>query len=1525
MSVTKPEVAEIPSRKLIVVAIGSSAGGLEALRFLFHHLPLDSDFSYVVAQHLAPQHSSMLTDLLARETAMSVRQLNTDTLMEPACIYVTAPNTNVVFRKGFLRVIEPNDRGPKPSVDALLQSLAAEIPESAIAVILSGSGSDGSQGVRALKAAGGRVIAQDPRTSKYSGMPQAAIATGMVDAVLPPEEIGPYLIRMRDHVDAPPGQKKQKRRSSEIEQILEKINLATNIDFRGYKSNTISRRIQQRLVATRCQSLKDYISLLDANHDEAQSLAQNCLISVTSFFRDDAAFDALAAAVRNRHSGPSKEPLRVWVPGCATGEETYSLSILLSQALPGRRLQIFGTDLDENAVTFARKGLYPPSVIKSLPAAVVSKHFLETTSGFQVERAIRDSVVFARHDLLRDPLFLNLDLISCRNLLIYLKPALQEEVMRKFHYALNPNGILFLGRSENPAGEYFECFDRKARLFTNKPLLESERRLPVTRDWSCFDRGTLNTQVESNNPATFLHSLLVDQFAPPSVLIDENFRILESYGDIGRYLFLQEGKPQFTLLAMAPRAVAGSLRAQVQRTLKLQKPTRGVPRKLVLNGTDVVLQANVFPAPRATQEKLFVVSFVESAMPDEPAASQATISAENDEQMRELERELHTTREHLQAVVEELETSNEELQALNEEMQSANEELQASNEELHASNEELQSTNEELLTVNEELEHKSIELAFSIEDLENVQNSLDSPLLVIDGRGYFRHVNDDARRLFGLNTEHIGGPIVIPNESALATQIVTRAQKVSSNGQSSEFKTVVSHRHFRVCVRPYVGRHKATRGAVVVFHEITGMVQIHDRLRRADARHRVLSARQEATINALSAHMAVVDAEGNIVGINNAWKRFAQTNGYAGRRYGLGANYLAICDEGARSGAPGSAEAAEAVRSVLSGATPNVSFEYPCHSPSESRWFRCLVTAVPGERSGGAVILHVDISERIIKDQKINRQLTALDSAANAIFITDADGRIDWANQAFQRLSGYSSSELILQTPAVLEDPATRTPFAHTLLQCRRTGRPHSCEAMLISKLGEPYTVLQTITPIEGADSEWSHFVVTHEDVTEQKRAEAHMRFLAEHDELTGLRNRKSFISRLSEAIASQSESRLAVFFLDLDRFKDTNDSLGHLVGDQILQEIASRLRALFRDNATLARFGGDEFVLFVENTANTADIDFVVERLLNGFSRPLDVEGRPILITASVGVTVFPDDGRTAEDLLRNADLAMYRAKADGRRGYRFYDHRLESEVNERVNIERELSRALGARELWIAFQPQLSLQTNQIVGAESLLRWSPATDRNVPISKVISVAEESGLILNIGQWVIRESLQQLKIWLNQGHSMRISVNLSAVQFNQQDVFGFVIEMLTALNLPPSCLKAEITETVLLNRSTRVRETLHALHGAGIGLVLDDFGTGYSSLTYLQQFPIESVKIDASFLKGIGRNGNDEAIVNGIIKLAHSLGQRVVAEGVETQEQLDFLRSCDCDYAQGFLFAKPLPTQEFESYLASTAGASVN
>ncbi len=1511
---------EIARQAFFIVAIGSSAGGLEALRSLFQHLPVNHGFTYVVAQHLAPQHSSMLTDLLARETLLKVSQLDDDVLMEPGVIYITAPNHDVTYRDGWLRLQPPSARGPKPSVDTLLVSLADEVPKRTIGVILSGSGSDGAAGVRQLKAAGGVVLAQDPQLAKYASMPQSAIATGCVDRVLPAEHIGPFIQKLRESDAQLVLETGPRRRVTQIDKVLEKVMIATNVDFRGYKINTLTRRINQRMVATDCATIQDYLVLLDNSHEEIRMLAHNCLVSVTSFFRESSYFDSLANIIRQRVIPDVQDPFRVWVPGCATGEEAYSLAILLTDLLPLRRVQIFGTDLDEQAIAYARRAWYPAHQVRSIPDNYLRTYMIESADGNQIERRIRDRVVFARHDLLRDPLFLNLDLISCRNLLIYFKPAVQVEVMRKFHQALKTGGLLFVGRSENADGEMFDAADRRARIYINKPMLESDRRWTGGRDWGVWESPAPRGEQASQPELAPLPSLLVDYFAPPSVIVDESFRIVESHGNIGRFLRLQPGKPQFTLLGMVPKAIMGSLRAQLQRCIRSSALSKGIPRRMEVEGKEVQLQLNVYPVERG-QAKLYMVCFIESEVRPQ---SSLVVHPDSEEQIRELERELASTRESLQAVVEELETSNEELQALNEELQSSNEELQASNEELQSSNEELQSTNEELLTVNEELEHKSIELCFSIEDLENIQNSLEAALFITDARGHFRHINEDARRLFHLTQEHVNGPLTIPTEPALTVRVAATIQKVLADSKQSEFATTIDGRSFRVRVQPYVGMHKVTKGALIVFQDVTHYVQVEDRLRRSEARLMLLSSRQEATLNALSAQVAMLDGRGTIMAVNNTWKDFSRASSHTERRHGVGSSYLEVCRRFFNFDPATARELSEAITEVISGTRQSAILKYHCTVGEQQHWFEIILTGIRDSKSRGAVAMHQDITDLMQMSEKISLQVAALQSTANAIFIADINGRVDWVNAAFETITGFSSEDVAGQSPKVISPPGMGDGFESIFRQVQATGRPWKGEQDLIRKNGELLTIRLTVTPILSAAGEMSHFIVTFEDTTDYKRAQAQMLFLAEHDQLTNLWNRKSFVRFLENAIVANTAAngRIAVMFLDLDRFKDTNDTLGHLVGDRMLIEIAQRLRSNIEAPDNLARFGGDEFVLYLENADDKERIDHAVNRLLHSFTRPIEVDGRSIYVTASVGITIFPDDGTTAEVLLRNADLAMYRAKAEGRRGYRYYDQMLEAEINERVSIEGDLARAIARKDLWIAFQPQVDLRTNEVVGAESLLRWKTGTDRNVPISRAIAIAEESGLILSIGEWVMRESIQQLKQWKLGGQNLRISVNLSAVQFHQQDVFGMVMQLLRQYDLPPSSLKVEITETVLLNRSARVRETLHALHGAGVGLVLDDFGTGYSSLTYLQEFPIESVKIDTSFLRGIGQNSNDEAIVRGIIRLAHSLGQRVVAEGVETQNQLDFLREFDCDFAQGFLFGHPLMAAEFDRKLGRAAGA---
>jgi len=1498
-----------------IVAVGSSAGGLEALRLLLRGLPPNPACCFVVAQHLSPHHVSLLTTLLARETPIPVVQLEHRAEARTGVIYVTPPSRNVIFDGDRFLLKPTSERGPKPSIDTLLFSLAANAPTRSTGIILSGSGSDGSLGARQLKTAGGTVIAQEPKTAKYPSMPQAAIAAATVDAVLPPGQIGAYLTKLGG-VSAP-GPAPHSR--SEFDQILERINLSTNIDFRGYKVNTITRRIQQRLIATRCSTYAGYLRLLDENHDEIQQLAQNCLISVTNFFRDPAAFESLLATLKARHGQPVAEPFRVWVPGCATGEEAYSLALALAHTLPHRRLQIFATDLDEAAIAFGRKATYAAPSVKDVPAEFAAGAFIESVNGFQVDRRIRERVVFARHDLLRDPLFLNIDLVSCRNLLIYLQPHLQEEVIRKFHHALNPGGILFLGRSENLQSDAFETIDRRWRIFLNRPMADLERRLPITRNWGSAEGSAGPFAGAENTAPSLLRQALVEQFAPGAVLIDESFQILESFGNVNRYLTVPDGKVTLTLISMLPKTVGAALRPLVLRAARNGHTLRSTSRPFELGGKRCRLEATVVPIAQTGPVRYFAVAFRELPVTADSKEQGGEPAETGEDQLRELEQELQATRESLQAAVEELETSNEELQALNEEMQASNEELQAANEELHASNEELQATNEELLTVNEELEHKSLELSFLIEDLENIENSIDSPLLVADARGLLRHMNEDARRLFGLSVDQLGGPIIIPNDATFATQLAARVQSVISSGQALEFRQVLNSFHYRVRLRPYQGRHSANLGVVIVFHDVTSLVKINERLRRSDTRLRATTEWRQATFNAVPAELAVLDGKGQIIEVNDAWRRFADQNRFAGRNGGVGTNYLDVCEQSAKRGVTDASRVAEGLRRVLLGSEPLFSIYYPCQAAEEPRWFLCVISPLGAKRPGGAVVAHLDVSEHMLRDGLLTRQLAVLHAAPTAMFIVDAESQIEWGNSAYLELTGYSLSELSSQPATMLEAPANLTSLADSLIQVRLTGESVSAEVTLRSKAGRTFTAHQTLTPIPSLTGLATHFLVTLVDITEQKVAQTQMLYIAGHDELTGLLNRKSFLAKLDQAIVRQTaaEGAVALLFMDLDRFKDTNDALGHLVGDQILMEAAQRLRQATNGVGTLARFGGDEFVLFVE-PLTAGEAETLIERILLSFSRPFVLDGRPLQITISIGVAIFPNDAKSGADLLRNADLAMYRAKADGRRGFRRFDHRLESEIRDRVLIQRDLARALTSKDLSIALQPQIDLQSGAIIGAEALLRWRHDLAFDISISKVISIAEESGLILSIGQWVIRESIAELQRWRSAGYDLHLSVNLSPVQFHQQDVFAILMENLHAFGVPPRCLKVEITETVLLHRSARVREVLHALHGAGVGIHLDDFGTGYSSLSYLQHFPIEAVKIDSSFLAGVGQDRHNEAIVDGIVKLAHSLRIQAIAEGVENSTQVAFLNQSGCDTVQGYFYSPPLTAKSFVDFLES-------
>lgn len=817
-------------RKPVVVGVAASAGGLEALGSLITHLPAKSSLSYVVVQHMAPQHRSMLSQLLGRQTKLRVVEISDGMKVESDVIYVTPPNRDLEIHRGKLLLREPHSSlGPKPSVDQFFTSLAEDQGENAIGVILSGTGSDGAHGIRAIKAAGGITIAQDEGTAKYTGMPRSAIDTGCVDFILAPERIGGELDGLSDSVRRPALALDSETTTDQIKRLMLMVKRQFGIDFTNYKSTTITRRLKRRMAAVRVESLDEYLKHVQATPTELEELRNDILISVTSFFRDNEAFTALGGLLPDllRDKNPG-DTVRIWISGAASGEEAYTLAILLHEvlgdAVNSYQFQIFATDVDMDALARARKGVYPEAALQNVERSIMQKYFLTTSGGYQLRKSIRDMIVFAKHDLIQDPPFLRIDLICCRNLLIYFNTGLQQRVINTFHYALNPGRYMFLGKSETvgSASGLFQTVDKtwkiyrrlgEARIMPRDPSGATYQPRPV-------EPRRVRRDVRDNHMAEVVQTVLMTAYAPPSVVIDGHGQLLHVHGDVTDYLALSQGAPELNVFGLVKKALKNELRSMMVRVQQTRERCAGAAT--TLPGREGTRQVRIVVQPlQPNNEGLFLVAFEPvDAMP----AADAEMSEKVDgSRVRELEQELSATRENLQTVVEELETSNEELQSLNEELQASNEELQSSNEELETTNEELQSTNEELTTVNQELQIKTAELAAVNIDLENVMASIGMPLIVVDDRLRISRFNVNAASLLDLKSDDVGQYITAAPASADIAQLRDRLRSVLIGGGTEEMEARVGARSFWLRILPYNDDRGLTCGAVLVFIDASSM------------------------------------------------------------------------------------------------------------------------------------------------------------------------------------------------------------------------------------------------------------------------------------------------------------------------------------------------------------------------------------------------------------------------------------------------------------------------------------------------------------------------------------------------------------------------------------------------------------------------------------------------------------------------------------------------------------------------------
>lgn len=699
-------------KQLVIVGIGASAGGLEALQKFLTTIPDNTNIAYIIAQHLSPTYKSMLVDLLDKGTEHNVVEAEHDLEIKPDYIYVCPPNKNIYIENDKIQLKEliPGLQGPKPSVDIFFESLAREKQDRAVGIILSGTGSDGSRGVRAIKAAGGYVLAEDPSSAKYDGMPNAAINTGNIDLILPPEQMGLELIELLSY----PSQALHESSnlfSSVYNNIVTKLYEVTGVDFGAYKPSTIQRRIERRMAALKVVSVNEYYNVLSKNSKEVESLFKDTLIGVTGFFRDDEAFKSIQGELENyikEHNETTN--IRVWAPGCSTGEEAYSLAIVIKEIIKddyGKyKVQIFATDIDENALSFARKGLYPESALMDLSKDVRKRYFIAKSDQYEVVKHIREMVIFSRHNIIKDPPFLKLDMVVCRNLLIYFTQELQKKLFPNFHYALKNSGLLFLGKSESVGhfSNYFKTVDKKWKIYNASYL--GEKRPPS--QMTAFDMKQSKEQ-ESAAFITKRPSILeqmqefIDRnILPMCVVINDMMDIVYIKGK-NHYLLQPEGEPTNNIFKNVIPSLSVELRSAIHQCEKEKDIVKTNFTKVLL--ADELLRfvrMTVAPINAEKDFGLMMICFQEENN-DYFKSYEFTGSTDESEVVKQLEFELARTKEHLQTVIEELETSNEEMQSLNEELQSSNEELQSSNEELETTNEELQSINEELQTAYTEM------------------------------------------------------------------------------------------------------------------------------------------------------------------------------------------------------------------------------------------------------------------------------------------------------------------------------------------------------------------------------------------------------------------------------------------------------------------------------------------------------------------------------------------------------------------------------------------------------------------------------------------------------------------------------------------------------------------------------------------------------------------------------------------------------------------------------------------------------
>lgn len=880
LQITKSEKKYLP-----IVGIGASAGGLEALEQFFMFMPANTGISIVIITHLDRTHASIMPELIKKYTKMPVFSIKEGMKAEPNTVYVIPPNANIQVKNNILHLSkQEKSHHENLPINYFFESLAQEKKEHAIGIILSGSGSDGTLGLKAIKSEGGIAIVQDPLTAKYDGMPQSAVNSGLVDYVVPVEKIPDQIIACLRHDGS-----QEKKISPELQEIFMILKAHTGHDFSSYKFNTLYRRIEKQMYVHHINKTSDYVKFLRTHPQEINTLFKDILIGVTRFFRDKEAFEILKRNVLAKlfKNKPDDYCIRVWIPGCSSGEEVYSIAIIIRECFDEMKryytVQIFGTDIDLIALEIARAGVYSDAIANEIEPERLKRFFIKEKKLYRVKKEIREMVVFGVQNIIKDPPFTKLDLICCRNLLIYFNPQLQKRLLPIFHYSLKPKGILFLGTSEAIVGydEFFRLIFKKWKIFERKENISyiysgyNFSNFPRISDAGHVGVPDLNRSGERMEIDVAIRSFLINNYVPSCALINKKGDIIYSHGKVNRYFDLDEKKRPINLFDIVPSKIKNKLSVAIRKAIAQHKTIRYqkfLPEKTKNVSFNITLKISPVLEPNAMRGLVFIV-FEESAGSKFKASLKEKYGtpAKMSKRIIKLEEELQFTKEDLQSTIEELQSSNEELQ-------STNEELQSTNEEIETSKEELQSLNEELVTVNTELQNKIDQLASINDDMSNLFNSTEIAAIFLDSKLCIKLFTPKTQDVIHIIKSDIGRPLQHLAMNIKYENLIADAQEVLKSLQPKQIETIDKNKnYYLIRILPYRTLSNVIDGVIIIFDDITQHKLSESKLSELNTALNDSVIYTKSILDAISQPMLVLSENFRVILANRSYYHFFQT------------------------------------------------------------------------------------------------------------------------------------------------------------------------------------------------------------------------------------------------------------------------------------------------------------------------------------------------------------------------------------------------------------------------------------------------------------------------------------------------------------------------------------------------------------------------------------------------------------------------------------------------------------------------